>query len=227
MSDAKTEGDVAAKSDAEALSTKAKADLYVALGQSAQQRFNVHHSVEWKIHFGLWTFFVAGAALVTTQGWTPSWVACLLLSLLALVLAGVHVLWWLPHSHKYREECAAEMISDEVARLPRGLRPECWPLPSEHAESQQKEWDNRREEHVACKAGWVSKIPWVGTKLKKPVMHKSHWMSVVVTLLFASLFVLAFWGAWMRREGPAPAAHMTLEGGVLEIDGTTKLRLGE
>ena len=107
MSDARRNCDAESQHGTKGPSAKDKADLYVALGKSAQERFNVHHGVEWKIHFGLWTLFVAGAVLLARQdfGWKPTTLDCVFLNILAVGLLILYWYWWLPHSHEYREEC--------------------------------------------------------------------------------------------------------------------------
>ena len=107
MSDTGNSGADGRKPEKGGLSAKDKADLYVALGKSAQERLNVHHSVEWKINFGLWTLFVAGAVLLARYDseWELAAPACILLSVITVALIDVYWRWWLPHSHQYREEC--------------------------------------------------------------------------------------------------------------------------
>jgi len=161
-------------SESEGLSAKDEADLYLALAESAQQRFESHHKVEWRILFGLWTFFVAGAAVVTTSDWTATCPVCIALTLIVVVLVGVHWFLWLPDSHKYREECtrsrwwwqgcAWELIPKNQRRIPEELRPEGWRLPSD------EKWNE-----------WG----------KRGFMHPSHWMVGGVTALFALLFLSA------------------------------------
>ena len=189
---------------------KDKADVYLSLADSAQRRFDTHHSVEWKIHFGLWTFFVVGTAFVATHEGTPTWIVCVL-SVLVVGLVGLYWLWWLPHSHYYREECtrsrwwwemcAVEMIQDDMTKLPTGLRPEGWPLPSDY----KGEWNKPRVKYEQFDAPFIRRI-----FRKKPVIHESHWMFVVVTLLFAGTFVLALWGARIGGGREPQAAQMTL-----------------
>ena len=161
-------------SESENLSPKDKADLYLSLAESAQRRFETHHNVEWRILFGLWTFFAAGAALVATNDWNPTCWLCIVLTALVVVLVGVFWFWWLPHSHQYREECtrsrwwwqgcAWELIPEGERKMPKELRPGGWRLPSDE---KCDEWG------------------------KRGLMHVSHWMVGVVTALFALLFLAA------------------------------------
>ena len=175
MNDTREKGDDAGQQGSNEPSAKDKADLYVALGKSAQERFNVHHGVEWKIHFGLWTLFVAGAVLLTRYDseWALTAPACIFLNVFAVVLLVVYCCWWLPHSHNYREECTRTRWWWEACALkelgrkpPPELRPDGWPIPSD---GDTNEWGNR---------GWI---------------HVSQKMFVVVTICFALLFVSALW----------------------------------
>ena len=179
MSDAKQKDDIESKSDGEGLSPKDKADLYVALGQSAQQRFNTHHGVEWKIHFGLWTFLVVGAVLLTRDfpDWKPTPLECVFLNLLTVVLLVVYWCCWLPHSHEYREECTRSrwwweacawdaLMPHQKRKLPKELRPDGWRVPFD------ENWNNWGAR------GWI---------------HPSQWMASIVTLFFVLLFLGALW----------------------------------
>ena len=182
-------------------SAKDKADLYVALGKSAQERFNVHHGVEWKIHFGLWTLFVAGAVFLTTQDTAlrPSALECIFLSVLAGGLVAVYWLWWLPHSHKYREECTRsrwwweacaweELIPKEDRKLPDELRPGGWRVPSDE---NWQHWSDR---------GWI---------------HVSHWMFAVVTVGFLLLFLAALWIRYAKSAGDSEGLIVASAAGIL------------
>ena len=175
MSDTGKNDAAGGKPDDEGLSPKDKADLYVALGKSAQERFNVHQSVEWKIHFGLWTLFVAGAVFLTRydSGWELTPPACIFLNVVTVVLLVVYWRLWLPHSHQYREECTRSRWWWEACALeelgrkpPPELHPGGWPLPSDEDPD---EWGER---------GWI---------------HESQRMSVVVTVCLALLFLGALW----------------------------------
>ena len=186
-------------SDAESPSRKDKAGVYLALGKSAQERFNVHHSVEWKVHFGLWTLFVGGAYLLTTQQWKPTAPECLLLNVLAVALLVVYWYWWLPHSHQYREECTRtrwwwegcaweELIWEKRDRkLPQELHPDGWRLPSD------ENWNDW------CERGWI---------------HVSQLMSVVVTVCFALLFLGAPWVKFDKCTNYSEGLFMSWAAGI-------------
>ena len=174
------------------LSPKDRADVYVALAKSGQERFNVHHAVEWKIHFGLWTLFVAGAVLLIRYDseWELTAPACIFLNILTVALLVVYCCWWLPHSHDYREECTrtrwwweACALEELSKRPPPELKPRGWPVPSDNDPDK---WSER---------GWV---------------HDSQRMSVVVTVCFALLFLLAIWIKSDKPIGCPEGLHMGL-----------------
>lgn len=180
--------------DSETLSAKEKAALFVELGKSAQERFNIHHGVEWKISFGLWAFFLGGVVyLTTTDAPTLCGLELIALSAVAAVLLGVYWLWWLPHSHQYREECTRTRwwwescsIPERQWRLPGELLPDGWRVPLD------EDW---------CKWG------------ERGWLHSSQMMAVVVTLVFAFLFLGAAWFAVQEPTAILEDIRMALAAG--------------
>lgn len=200
MNDAREKCDDGAQHGAKESSAKDKADLYIALGRSAQERFNLHHGVEWKVHFGLWTLFVAGAVFLTQDtALRPSALECIFLSVLAGVLVAVYWLWWLPHSHKYREECTRsrwwweacaweELIPKEDRKLPEELCPDGWRVPSDE---NWQHWSDR---------SWI---------------HESHWMFAVTTVSFFLLFLAALWIRYAKSAGDSENLIVASAAGIL------------
>jgi Ca2+/Na+ antiporter len=171
------------------MSAKEQADVYIALAEGARRRFEQHNSVEWRINFGLWTFFVAGAALAATSTWVPSLLACVVCTLLSFCVVYVYWFLWLPHSQAYREECtrigywweayARTLLPENEGRLPRHLKPRAtcckkWREPSD------KGWD-------------PDPVKYDSHRDKR---HESHRMWLWVTLVAMSFFLGALWDKW-------------------------------
>jgi hypothetical protein len=163
------------------MSRKERAGVFVELSKAAQDRFNVHHGVEWKIHFGVWTFYVGGAMAFVRldQDWN-SFALLISSTAVAILVFAVYALSWLPHSHQYREECTRtrwwyEMCALDTLLLTKEekdfaisneLRPRGWPLP----------WagDNKW-----CRRGYV---------------HESQKMAFFATLGLLVISLFCIWG---------------------------------
>lgn len=171
--------------DIERSSSKDKADIFIQLSKSAQERFNVHHSVEWKVHFGLWTLYVIGAAALTKldKDWN-SLTLFIISTALAAAIFAVYSLWWLPHSHKYREECTRKCWWFEM-----------WALHKLIPEKEEKENILKGGLHQFPPDGWP--VPWPnGDKNnwgKLGFIHQSQWMALAVTFVLLLLFLTVAW----------------------------------
>lgn len=190
------------------MSRSKKAHLYLALAEGARRRFENHHNVEWRINFGLWTFFVAGAALVATSSWLPTVGACIVGTLASFIVLYVYAFRWLPHSHNYREECtrsrywwetyALTLLPEGENRFPRHLKPMVnWKKePKNKArwrEPSDEDWDPNPEDE--------NEFSW-GRR------HVSHCMCMAVTVALTLLFLCALWDKWYHPPTLEKGSHV-------------------
>ena len=111
-------------------------DDFHKLASSAWQRYTTRRDVDWKVAFGLWTLFGAGAvAILTAKGWPlhnycPNLVVFIIGLVVAVGIVISHTLIWVRHQWKTsrRDMKVSYLWETEVLRLhgrqlPEDLKP--------------------------------------------------------------------------------------------------------
>jgi hypothetical protein len=77
------------------MNNKERADVYMALAKAAYERFDKLADYSWKLRFSVWTAFaIASGFIINADKWKPSWIECIIGSLLAIGIIIVVVFLW-------------------------------------------------------------------------------------------------------------------------------------
>lgn len=195
------------------LSLKEKADLFLKMAGRARARYESLRTIEWKLNMGLWTLLAAGTFATVTAGDFPRVQACVIFGVVLFFTAVI--LWlfgwhWLPYIHEvsqrdngcgYWHEHQVRVLLDVEDKFPAVHRP------------------NQHDEWIATPGSSTT------TGSPKKQMAKIHYLYLAVTVALAFMFVGAI-GSKCWPDSAHGKSTMTIDRGVLEMNGSAKLKLG-
>lgn len=175
---------------------KTQADFYMKLADRAWDRLKSKRNFEWRVAFGIWSAFAAGAGFVLTSAITVSAVALVIGGLLAVATVGFFWRFWLPYMNK--------TIDEDWLRT--------------------TQWENDAIQLLQLHQHLIpNRDQYMWGRL-----HRAQWMQLIISLLFAILFVGALGMKWAAGPSTSHPSTVSVEGGSLDIDSATiKLHLGK
>ena len=205
------------------LKSSEKTAVYHQLAERAWNRFESHRRVEWRTFFGLWTALGIGiVAAVTSDSWTTGWTEAGVSLLIAVVVLAACFQWWIPYISKslYRDNWISyywetHLIKSVGSELPKAMQP-----PGYGGDTWPSAFDTDPNNVCGKEDGEVRKLP--------ETQHTAQKLQFGVTVLFCFLFVGAMASkAWRHDVQHKSTATMTIDGGTLEVDGTSQFKLGK
>jgi len=204
-------------------SAEQRADLYHKLAEGAWNRLESHRRIEWRTFLALWATFGIGSGIVlSADAWVPGIVDIVVAFFVVLGILIGSWLWWLPYLSKslYRDNWLSYYWETHVEKALGPGRPGLLLPPEVDGDSWPSAFDDDPNKVHGNSEGSERRIPtrW----------HTVQYVQFAVTCLFGLLFVLALMSKGCHASNSVgPPSKMTIEGGSLELDGTSKLKLGE
>jgi len=167
-------------------------------------------------------FGVGSGVVISADAWSPGVVEIVVaVIIVAIVLVGCWI-WWLPYLSMSlrRDNWLSYYWETHIEKALGPARPEFLRPPPMDGDTWPSAYDEDPNEVCGNPNDSDRKLPmkW----------HKVQWAQFAVTFLFGALFILALVSKGRRAsEAQGPPSKVTIEGGTLEIDGTSQLKLGE
>ncbi len=170
---------------------------YLRLADRASERFESRRTLEWRLAFGVWLLFAAGAVAVLNIDWSPNRPIAALGTLMSVGIVVVYTGTWLPYlnrSHQreartayFWETCVEKALSKDGSRiLPAYLRPE-----NKHPDDRvsECEWATAFDAFPG-KTGGVQEGD---ERALSSTLHSTQRGQRCVAIILAVAFVIALW----------------------------------
>jgi len=210
------------------LTDSQKADLYRWLGEQAWSRMQSRRAIEWKTAMGVWSALGGGAAIViAAPSWAPGLWESLVASGLAIAIVLGYGFWWLPHLGRefQRENKTSYFFQSQIHKIV-GTRPPRYLRPASHlsdpadAQNPHADWPSAFDEDPDRVAGQPEGKQ---RELAGGFSYAAR-VQLAVTVLFAIIFVVAFFSKYSRHAA-AGAAKVTIEGRDIHLESLSKMEL--
>lgn len=196
-------------------------DAYQKLADSASARAASRRTMEWRMALALWSAFGAATGVVLTAShWHPTGLQIALAIAGSIAILIVFATLWLPYlalagQRELRQSYFWESHVQKLLGV--SLPPHLVPKPRKFAKA---DWPSAFEQDPDRMNG----DPNADRRQLKTSIHEAQWFQLLITLVFALLFVMTILGRWMpTNDAPQHSPHLEIKGSRIEIQGSSTI----